>query len=94
MADVLSQINTCLNPDMVRSILDGITLGAAHWAEVHNPTIGKGDHDLEQEVCVAAGCVLVQMHVTDWTGAQREDPVLSTVLDWLEAQKKTDLKMF
>ena len=34
----------------------------------------------------------MQMHVTDWTEAQREDLMLSTVLDWLKAQKKTDLK--
>ena len=32
------------------------------------------------------------MHVTDWAAAQREDPMLSAVLDWLKAQKKTDLK--
>ena len=32
------------------------------------------------------------MHMTNWAAAQREDPVLSTVLDWLKAQKKTDLK--
>ena len=32
------------------------------------------------------------MHMTDWAEAQREDPILSTVLDWMEAQKKTDLK--
>ena len=32
------------------------------------------------------------MHVTDWAKTQREDPVLNAVLDWLEAQKKTDLK--
>ena len=32
------------------------------------------------------------MHVTDWAGAQTEDPVLSAVLDWMGAQKKTDLK--
>ena len=73
---------------MVRSILDGITLGAAHWVEVYDPAIAEGAHDLEQEVCVTAGCVLVQMHVTDLAEAQREDPVLSTIL---EAQK-TDLK--
>ena len=30
--------------------------------------------------------------MTDWAGAQREDPVLSAVLDWLETKKKTDLK--
>ena len=28
----------------------------------------------------------------DWAEAQREDPVLSAVLDWLKAQKRTDLK--
>ena len=45
IADVLSQIMTCLDPDMVRSILNGITLGAACWAEVHDPAIAEGDHD-------------------------------------------------
>ena len=94
MADVLSWITTCPNPYTMRSILNGITLGAAHQAEVHNPTIAEGDHDLEQEVHVATGHVLVQMHVTDWAEAQRVDAVLSTVLDWLEAQKKTDMKTF
>ena len=33
------------------------------------------------------------MHVTDWAEAQKEDPLLSTVLDWLKAQNKTDLKI-
>ena len=32
------------------------------------------------------------MHVTDWTEAQRKDPVFNAVLDLLGAQKKTDLK--
>ena len=88
---MLSQITTHLDPDMLRSILDGITLGAVHQVEVHDPAIAEGDHDLEHEVCVAAGHISVQMHMTDWAGAQREDPVLSTALDWLGAQKKTDL---
>ena len=92
LADVLSWVTTCLDPAMVRSILDGVTLGAVHQAEVHDPTVVEGDHSLEQEVCVIAGHALVQMQVTDWTEAQKEDPVLSAVLDWLEAQKKTDLK--
>ena len=92
VADVLSWVTTHLDPDMVRLILDGVTLGAAHQAEVHDSTIIEGDHDLEQEVCVNAGHMLVQMHITDWAEAQMEDPVLSTVLNWMEAQKKTDLK--
>ena len=66
---------------MVRSILDGVVLGAAHWAKVHDPTIVEGDLSLEKEVPVATGHMLVQMHVTDWAEAQREDPMLSAVLD-------------
>ena len=38
--------------------------------------------------------MLVQMHITDWAEAQRDDPMLSAVLDWLKAQKKTALKAF
>ena len=32
------------------------------------------------------------MHVTDWATAQKEDPELDAVLQWLEAKKKTDLR--
>ena len=92
VVDVLSWITTCLDLDTVKSVLDGITLGAAQRAECHDPAVFKGDHGVEKEVCVAAGQVWVQMHVTDWAEAQREDSVLSAVLDWLEVQKKTDLK--
>ena len=67
-------------------------MGSAHWAKVHDPAIVEGDCHLEQEVHVTAGHALVQMHVTDWAEAQKEDPMLSTVLDWLKAQNKTDLK--
>ena len=92
VADMLSQITTCLNPEAVRSILDGVTLGATHRMESYDPAVVEGDHGMEKEVNFAAGWVSVEMHVTDWAETQREDPVLSTVLDWLEAQKKTDLK--
>ena len=85
MADILSRITTHLNPDMARSVLDGITLRATHRLEIHDPTIVEGDHGMENEVHVATGWVLAQMHVTDWAEAQREDLVLIMVLDWLEA---------
>ena len=32
------------------------------------------------------------MHVTNWATAQKEDPELDAVLQWLEAKKKTDLR--
>ena len=81
-----------MNTGMVRSILNGVAFRAVHRVEVHDPAMVENDHHLEQEVCVAAGHALVQIHVMDWAETQREDPVLSAVLDWLKAQKKTDLK--
>ena len=32
------------------------------------------------------------MHVTNWVAAQKEDPELHAVLQWLESKKKTDLR--
>ena len=52
----------------------------------------EGDCGMEKEVCVTSWQVLVEMHMTDWARTQREDPVLNAVLNWLEAQKKTDMK--
>ena len=52
----------------------------------------EGDQEKEEEVQVTAGQVLVEMHVTDWATAQREDPKLDAVLHWLEAKKNTDLR--
>ena len=50
VADVLSHVTTQLDPDMVRSILDGVALGAVHQAEVHDPAVVESDHCLEQQV--------------------------------------------
>ena len=92
MADVLSCITTHLSPEAMQSVLDGVTLGATHRAKGCDPAVVEGDHNIEKEVHVAAGWVLVEMHMTDWAKAQRGDPVLNDVLNWSEAQKKTDLK--
>ena len=92
MADAMSCITTCLSLEAVWSILDGVTLGAVHRAKGCDPAAVESDHKIEKEVCVTVGWVSVEMHVTDWAKAQREDPVLNAVLNWLEAQKKTDLK--
>ena len=92
IADMLSWITTHLGPEAVQSVLDGVTLGTAHRAEGHDPTVVECDHNIEREVQVTAGQVQVEMHMTNWATAQIEDPVLNTVLSWLEAQKKTDLR--
>ena len=90
MYDILSQVTTWLNLETVKSIIDGVTLEMVHHAKVHNLAMVEGDQHLEQEVHVAVGHPLVEMHVTNCTKAQREDPVLNTVLDWLKTQKQTD----
>ena len=59
----------------MQSILDRVTLGATQRAEGDDPAVVEGDHNLEKEVCVTTGQVLVEMHVTDWAAVQREDPV-------------------
>ena len=33
------------------------------------------------------------MHVINWVAAQKEDPELYAVLQWLESKKKTDLRI-
>ena len=43
---------------------------------------------------VSAGQVLVEMHVTDWAAAQKEDPELEAVLQWLESKKNANLRIF
>ena len=93
VADALSWVTACLRPEAVQAILDGATVGTSKRAERENPAIIKGDQQLEKEVWVAAtGQVLVEMHVTDWAVAQKEDPDLNAVLQWLGSRKKDDLR--
>ena len=76
----------------MQAILDGAAVGASQRAERENPAIVKDDQQLEQKVHVATGQVQVEMHVTNWAAAQKEDPELNAVLHWLETRKKADLK--
>ena len=60
VADVLSQITTCLSLEAIQYVLDGVTLGATQRAEKDNPAMVKGDHSIEKEVYVTTGQVLVE----------------------------------
>ena len=85
VADALSWITTRLGAEAVQAILDGATTGASQRVEGENPTVIEGDQQREKEVWVTAGWVLVEMHVTDWVAAQKEDPKLYAVLQWFES---------
>ena len=92
VANILNQVTIWQDLETVKSILNGVTLGIAHQAEIHDPAMVEGVQCMEQEVQVAASCPLVEMHVTYWAEVQREGPMLSAMLDKLKAQKQTNLK--
>ena len=92
VVDALSWITTHLGPEAMQSVLDGVTLGATQRAERDDPAMIEGDHDIEKEVCVRTGWVLVEKHVTNWAAAQREDPELDAMFHWLEAKKMVNLR--
>ena len=59
MADLLSQITTCLSPEAMWSVLNGVTLGSAHRAEGYDPVMVEGDHGVEKRyVLLQGGCWL------------------------------------
>ena len=43
VADVLSSFTTQLDPKTVKSILNRVTLGMVHRAEVNNPAVVEGE---------------------------------------------------
>ena len=92
VADTLSRVTAHLRLEAVQAVLDGATMGTSQRAERENPAIIEGDQQLEKEVQVTTGSVLVEMHVTNWAVAQKEDPELDAVLQWLGSRKKADLR--
>ena len=92
VADTLSRVMTHLELEAVQAVLDGANVGTSQRAERGNPAVIENDQQLEQEMRVATGQVLVEMHVNDWAVAQKEDPELDAVLQWLGPRKKVDLR--
>ena len=73
VADALSRITTHLGLEDVQAIMGGATIGASQRVEGEDPALIKGDQNREKEVWVTTGQVLVEMHVTNWATAQKED---------------------
>ena len=82
-ADALSRVTTHLQPEAVQAILDRAAVGVSQRAEKASPAVIENNQRLEEEVHVTARWVLVEMHVTNWAKAQKEDPELDRVLQWL-----------
>ena len=65
VADALSRVMGHLELEAVQAVLDGATVGTLQRAERENPSIIESNQQLEQEVQVTTGQILVEMHVTD-----------------------------
>ena len=93
VADALSWVTTQLDPDMVRSILDRVTLGTMYQAKVQNhchiwrwpPTGAKGTCCHRLHTCTNAHYWL------SWS-PERGPSVEHSLLDWLKTQKKINLR--
>ena len=54
LANALSHVTTCLPPEAVQGVLDGVAVGTSQQAEAKNPAVIENNQCLEQEVHVAA----------------------------------------
>ena len=95
--DALSQVTLKLDAEIMKSILDGVTVGMTKKADTQDPAVAKADEDIhkpvqETVVLARAAQTHVDLHVSHWVTAQQEDPILKTVIQWSSNQKEQDLK--
>ena len=91
----LSQVTSKLNPETMKSIMDGVTVGTTKKADAHDPVMAKADEEipkLVQETVILVQASCIYLHVTDWVTTQQEDPILKTAIQWISGQKIQDLK--
>ena len=95
--DALSQVKSKLDAEIMKSILDGVTMGMTNRADAQDPVVTKADEDIHKPVqetvaLTRAAQIHIDLHVTDWVTAQLEDPILETVIKWISNQKIQYLK--
>ena len=76
-------------------MLDGVSGGTTEKADAHDPAVAKADEEiykLVQETLILDWTTCVDLHVTDWVTAQKEDPILKNVIKWISGQKVQDLR--
>ena len=90
VADALSYVESKLDAKVVKSILNGITIGTVGRADAHGLAVVEADkriHKQGEETAVQAQAthMCVNLHITDWVAAQQEDPILKIVMEWISA---------
>ena len=96
-ADAPSWVTSKLDTEILKCILDGVTVGTTKRADAQDPVVANGDEDIhkpvqETVILTKAGQTCIVLHVTDWVTTQQEDPTLKTMIEWISNQKVQDLK--
>ena len=97
VADALSCVASKLDVKVVKSILDGVTIGIIGRADAHDPVVAEADERIYKQVeeitvQALATHMHVNLHVMDWVAAKQEDPLLKIVMEWISTHKVWDLK--
>ena len=80
-ADAMSQVTLKLDAKIMKSILDGVTMGMTNRVDAQDPAVAMADEDIhkpvqETAVLARAAQTYVDLHVPDWMATQQEDPIL------------------
>ena len=93
--DALSQITSKLDAEIMKSILDGVTMEMTERADAQDLAVAEADEEIHkqvQETAILAQAACINLHVTDWVPTQLEDPILKTMIKWISGQKVQDIK--
>ena len=87
-ADALGQVTLRLDAKIMKSILDGVTIGTTKRTDAQDPVVAKADEDIHKQVqetavLARAAQTCIDLHVTNWLTAQQEDPILKTMTKWI-----------
>ena len=87
-ADAVHHVVSKVDAEVVKSILDGVTIGNIGRADAHDPAVVEANEKIHKQVeetaiQMRATHTHVNLHVTDWVAAQEEDPILTIVMEWI-----------
>ena len=73
----------------MKAVFDNLTSGAGRRAELEYNTNSPIHDKVDSiEISVKSARVSNQLHVTDWSEAQREDPELDAAINWCQFDRK------
>ena len=86
VANALSHVASKLDAEVVKSILDEVTIGTVGRTDAQDLAVAEADKRIytqaeETAVQARATHICVNLHVMDWVAAQQENPILKIVME-------------